>query len=159
MSSPLKCGKWIGFRACEGPKRVRIYGTLGEVRWFSECSASLVAPEPSKLNTLVQFPDFDCGPITSAKSAHKESIYQCSRTTFLLHTIPSSLFILPKVLPKVSILSMPWVDKVNQNSQSTMCYFYQVSYIREHLPLFAKHFKLFIGSLRCHLLLTDVWHG
>lgn len=56
---------------------MRIYGRLGEVNWFSEHSGSLVAPQPSKLNTLVEFPE--CSDLSVVQSRqlklHKETIY------------------------------------------------------------------------------------
>lgn len=41
----------------KGLKRVRIYGRMGEVSLLAECSGSLIAPQPSKPNTLLEFPE------------------------------------------------------------------------------------------------------
>lgn len=57
---------------------MRIYGKPGEVSWFSEHSGSLAAPQPSKLNTLVEFPE--CSDLSEVqshqlKSAHTKGLF------------------------------------------------------------------------------------
>lgn len=57
---------------------MRIYGKPGEVSWFSEHSGSLAAPQPSKLNTLVEFPECsDLSVVQShqLKSAHTKGLF------------------------------------------------------------------------------------
>lgn len=71
-------------------KRVRIYGRMGEVSLLAERSGSLIAPQPSKPNTLPEFPE--CAYLSMVQShqlkvhTKRQFIYVDWKYNFL-HTV------------------------------------------------------------------------